>query len=54
MMNEVRLCVGTGAVAVGYTGYLKSLQYARERPQGRPVTANDPPIRRCRSSGTRM
>jgi hypothetical protein len=29
-------------VALGYTGYLKSLQYARERPQGRPLTAKDP------------
>ena len=44
MMNEVRLSVGIGAVAVGYTGYLKSLQYARERPQGRPVTAKDPAV----------
>ena len=26
----------------GYTGYLKSVGYARERPQGRPVTAKDP------------
>ena len=34
--------VGLGAVALGYTGYLKSLAYARERPQGRPVTAKDP------------
>ena len=42
MMNEARLGVGLGAVALGYTGYLKSLQYARERPQGRPVTAKDP------------
>ena len=41
MMNEARLGVGMGAVALGYTGYLKSLQYARERPQGRPVTAKD-------------
>ncbi|MCW2652503.1 MAG: Acyl-CoA dehydrogenase [Mycobacterium sp.] len=41
MMNEARLGVGMGAVALGYTGYLKSLQYARERPQGRRVTAND-------------
>lgn len=37
MMNEARLGVGMGAVALGYTGYLKSLQYARERPQGRLV-----------------
>ncbi|RDH76310.1 acyl-CoA dehydrogenase [Mycolicibacterium moriokaense] len=42
MMNEARLGVGMGAVALGYTGYLKSLRYARERPQGRPITAKDP------------
>jgi hypothetical protein len=30
------------AVALGYTGYLKSLRYARERQQGRPLTANEP------------
>nr|WP_090346372.1 acyl-CoA dehydrogenase [Mycolicibacterium malmesburyense]CRL78954.1 acyl-CoA dehydrogenase domain-containing protein [Mycolicibacterium malmesburyense] len=42
MMNEARLGVGMGAVALGYTGYLKSVQYARERPQGRPVGAKDP------------
>ncbi|MFL0578779.1 acyl-CoA dehydrogenase [Dietzia sp. 179-F 9C3 NHS] len=37
MMNEARLGVGLCATALGYTGYLKSLAYARERPQGRPV-----------------
>ena len=42
MMNEARIGVGAGATALGYTGYLKSLQYARERPQGRPVAAKDP------------
>ncbi|MFQ6326924.1 acyl-CoA dehydrogenase [Nocardia sp. CWNU-33] len=42
MMNEARLGVGLGATALGYTGYLKSLDYARERTQGRPVTAKDP------------
>ncbi|MCW2606034.1 MAG: 3-methylmercaptopropionyl-CoA dehydrogenase, partial [Frankiales bacterium] len=42
MMNEARIGVGSGAMALGYTGYLKSLQYAKERPQGRPVTAKDP------------
>jgi alkylation response protein AidB-like acyl-CoA dehydrogenase len=42
MMNEARLAVGLGAVSLGYTGYLKSLQYARERPQGRPAAAKDP------------
>lgn len=42
MMNEARLGVGMGAVALGYTGYLKSVHYARERPQGRPVSDKDP------------
>ena len=35
MMNEARLGVGMAAVSLGYTGYLKSLRYARERLQGR-------------------
>ncbi|MEB3022313.1 acyl-CoA dehydrogenase [[Mycobacterium] crassicus] len=42
MMNEARLGVGMGAIALGYTGYLKSLDYARSRPQGRPATTKDP------------
>jgi len=42
MMNEARVGVGLGATALGYTGYLKALKYARERPQGRPVLAKDP------------
>ena len=42
MMNEARLGVGMGAVVLGYTGYLKSLEYARQRPQGRPATSKDP------------
>ena len=41
MMNEARLGVGLGATALGYTGYLKSLDYARNRPQGRPA-GSDP------------
>ena len=40
MMNEARLGVGLGATALGYTGYLKSLDYARNRPQGRPAGAD--------------
>ncbi len=40
MMNEARLGVGLGATAIGYTGYLKSLAYARDRPQGRPAGAS--------------
>jgi alkylation response protein AidB-like acyl-CoA dehydrogenase len=42
MMNEARIGVGAGAAALGYTGYLHALDYARERPQGRPVSAKDP------------
>ncbi|HVQ98948.1 MAG TPA: acyl-CoA dehydrogenase family protein, partial [Mycobacterium sp.] len=42
MMNEARLGVGMGAIALGYTGYLKSLRYAEQRPQGRPVASKDP------------
>ena len=42
MMNEARIGVGLGATALGYTGYLHSLDYARSRPQGRRVTAKDP------------
>ncbi|WP_027501178.1 acyl-CoA dehydrogenase [Rhodococcus sp. UNC363MFTsu5.1] len=42
MMNEARIGVGLGATALGYTGYLKSLDYARLREQGRPVAAKDP------------
>jgi len=42
MMNEARLGVGTCSVALGYTGYLKSLAYARSRPQGRGLLSKDP------------
>jgi hypothetical protein len=42
MMNEARIGVGLGAVMLGYTGYLKSLDYARNRPQGRRATDKDP------------
>ncbi|WP_240725266.1 acyl-CoA dehydrogenase [Mangrovimicrobium sediminis] len=39
MMNEARISVGLGAAMLGYTGYLHALDYARNRPQGRPLTA---------------
>ena len=42
MMDGARIGVGAGAMAVGYTGYLKSLAYARERLQGRALGAKDP------------
>ncbi|WP_247269322.1 MULTISPECIES: acyl-CoA dehydrogenase [Pseudomonas] len=42
MMNEARIGVGMGAVMLGYVGYLYSLEYARERPQGRVPDSKDP------------
>jgi butyryl-CoA dehydrogenase len=42
MMNEARISVGMGAVMLGYTGYLHSLDYARSRPQGRHPDQKDP------------
>jgi alkylation response protein AidB-like acyl-CoA dehydrogenase len=39
MMNEARIGVGLGAAALGYTGYLHALDYARNRPQGRVTGA---------------
>ncbi|MBI2770795.1 MAG: acyl-CoA dehydrogenase [Burkholderiales bacterium] len=37
MMNEARIGVGTAAVVLGLAGYYASLEYAKNRPQGRPV-----------------
>ncbi|WP_060480718.1 acyl-CoA dehydrogenase [Pseudomonas sp. NBRC 111119] len=42
MMNEARIGVGMGAVMLGYAGYLYSLDYARQRPQGRPLEDRNP------------
>ncbi|MHA3700575.1 acyl-CoA dehydrogenase [Jatrophihabitans sp. YIM 134969] len=42
MMNEARIGVGLGATALGYSGYLHALAYAKERPQGRPLGDKDP------------
>ncbi|HEY2674588.1 MAG TPA: acyl-CoA dehydrogenase [Rugosimonospora sp.] len=42
MMNEARIGVGAGAAALGYTGYLHALDYARQRPQGRPLGEKAP------------
>ncbi len=42
MMNEARLSVGFGGAMIGYRGYLESLAYAKERPQGRKPTEKDP------------
>jgi alkylation response protein AidB-like acyl-CoA dehydrogenase len=41
MMNEARIGVGLIATALGYTGYLQALEYARGRLQGRATGAKD-------------
>jgi butyryl-CoA dehydrogenase len=41
MMNEARIFVGLCAAALAYAGYDASLDYARNRPQGRPPFAKD-------------
>ncbi|SFU48294.1 butyryl-CoA dehydrogenase [Polaromonas sp. YR568] len=50
MMNEARIGVGTAATMLGMAGYYASLDYAKSRPQGRPVgvggkDASQPQIR---------
>ena len=42
MMNEARIGVGMAATITGLGGYLYSLDYARNRPQGRLLTNKDP------------
>jgi butyryl-CoA dehydrogenase len=41
MMNEARIFVGLGAAALAARGYRHSLDYARERLQGRPASVKD-------------
>lgn len=42
MMNEARIGIGLGAAAIAYQGYNLSLEYARNRPQGRLPSCADP------------
>lgn len=42
MMNEARISVGMSAVMTALGGYLYSLDYARNRPQGRPLVNRNP------------
>lgn len=42
MMNEARVGVGLTAAATASGAYYASLQYCKERPQGRPLNAKDP------------
>ena len=41
MMNEARIGVGMNATAIGTAAYYASLEYAKERPQGRLITDKD-------------
>lgn len=41
MMNEARIGVGLIAAALGYTGFLHALDYARNRVQGRSLDAKN-------------
>lgn len=42
MMNEARVMVGSGAALMALAGYQYSLDYAKERPQGRLPSCKDP------------
>ncbi|MBI2751818.1 MAG: acyl-CoA dehydrogenase [Burkholderiales bacterium] len=48
MMNEARIGVGMAATMLGMAGYYASLEYARNRPQGRLIQA--PTLRAAASS----
>jgi alkylation response protein AidB-like acyl-CoA dehydrogenase len=42
MMNEARLMIGMNAIATASVAYEEALEYARTRPQGRPLSTKDP------------
>ena len=42
MMNEARIEVGLAAASIASAAYYASLDYARERPQGRKIDSKDP------------
>ena len=42
MMNDARLMVGLNGIASASVAYQEALGYARDRPQGRPLSARDP------------
>jgi alkylation response protein AidB-like acyl-CoA dehydrogenase len=42
MMNEARINVGLGAAGIASAAYYASLEYSRERLQGRKISAKDP------------
>ena len=44
MMNDARIDVGIGATSIASAAYYAALEYSRERPQGRKLTAKDPTL----------
>ena len=42
MMNEERIGVGLAAASIASAAYYAALEYALERPQGRPISSKDP------------
>ncbi len=44
MMNEARIGVGMQATAIASAAYYASLEYAKERPQGRRLSGKDPTL----------
>jgi butyryl-CoA dehydrogenase len=44
MMNETRLQVGLGATAIASAAYYASLEYSKQRPQGRRLATKDPTL----------
>ncbi len=44
MMNEARIGVGMQATAIATAAYYASLEYAKERPQGRRLGSKDPSL----------
>jgi len=42
MMNGARIDVGVGAACIASAAYYASLEYAKERPQGRKLSSKDP------------
>ena len=42
MMNEARLMVGLNSISTASVAYHESLEYARTRPQGRPLSDRNP------------
>jgi alkylation response protein AidB-like acyl-CoA dehydrogenase len=42
MMNEARINIGVVAAALGWGGYEYSLQYSKDRRQGRDLMKKDP------------